>query len=166
MATNGGARPGAGRKPKADKYAGAINRAEKKIADKLPQLVDNLLKLANGGFEVVEEKWIPRAAFSLGDIIANQAGADTPEGKEAIENPFEMVLSERKSYIAQPDRASNQYLIDRIGGKPTIKVKDEDAQDKISMYGQLIQEMRKDRGLLDLESVDQDQDGLTGNGSI
>lgn len=44
----GGARPGAGRKPKADKYRPQINRAEKRIVDKLPQLVDRMLDLANG----------------------------------------------------------------------------------------------------------------------
>lgn len=45
---NGGARPGAGRKPKAEKYERQINSAEKKIADKLPFLVDKLLELSEG----------------------------------------------------------------------------------------------------------------------
>lgn len=45
---SGGRRPGAGRKPTAEKYAPKINAAEKKIADRLPGLVDNLLELANG----------------------------------------------------------------------------------------------------------------------
>lgn len=44
----GGARPGAGRKPKAEKYARPINAAEKKIADHLPLIVDALLELAQG----------------------------------------------------------------------------------------------------------------------
>jgi hypothetical protein len=44
----GGARPGAGRKPKAEKYRPAINKAEKKIVDKLPSIVDSMIDLAEG----------------------------------------------------------------------------------------------------------------------
>jgi hypothetical protein len=39
VAGHGGARAGAGRKPKANKHAGAVTRAEKKIRDGLPDLV-------------------------------------------------------------------------------------------------------------------------------
>lgn len=39
---------GRGRKPKSEQYAGAIRRAEKKIADQLPTLVERMLELANG----------------------------------------------------------------------------------------------------------------------
>jgi hypothetical protein len=45
---NGGARPGAGRKPKEEKFKVPIAKAEKKIADKLPMLVDKALELAEG----------------------------------------------------------------------------------------------------------------------
>lgn len=44
----GGPRTGAGRKPKADKYARDINAAEKKIRDKLPDIVDAQIALALG----------------------------------------------------------------------------------------------------------------------
>ena len=44
----GGARVGAGRKPKSERFAVAINRAEKNIADKLPSLIGSLLELARG----------------------------------------------------------------------------------------------------------------------
>ncbi len=53
MAGRGGARPGAGRKSKAEKYARPINAAEKQIVDKLPSIVDSLIRLAEGVF--VEE---------------------------------------------------------------------------------------------------------------
>jgi len=46
--TNGGARPGSGRKAKADKFAGTIARAERKIADRLPSIIDNMFELADG----------------------------------------------------------------------------------------------------------------------
>lgn len=48
MAGTGGARPGAGRPQKREKHAGPIARAEKRIADRLPEVVDRLLELANG----------------------------------------------------------------------------------------------------------------------
>lgn len=48
MAENGGARPGAGRKRKAVKFETQIQRAEKKIADKLPTLIDKAFELAEG----------------------------------------------------------------------------------------------------------------------
>lgn len=47
-ANHGGARPGAGRKPKADLFATPIRKAEKRIADRLPFLVDKLFELSEG----------------------------------------------------------------------------------------------------------------------
>jgi hypothetical protein len=115
---NGGARPRAGRKPKATKYELNVTQAEDKIVDHLPQILDNLLKLANGGFEVVENKWIPRSAFSLGDLLS---GVNSEDAEKAKLKPDERVLAESKTYFALPDRAANIYLIDRILGKPTQK---------------------------------------------
>jgi hypothetical protein len=49
MAENrGGARPGSGRKSSAAKHKGAIARAEKRIADRLPELIDRAFELAEG----------------------------------------------------------------------------------------------------------------------
>lgn len=48
MGQNGGARPGAGRKPKAEKFKQPIAKAEKKISDKLPWLIDQMMELATG----------------------------------------------------------------------------------------------------------------------
>jgi hypothetical protein len=59
---------GPGRRRKADKFARPIARAEKQIADRLPELIDNMLALASGD---------------------------------------------------PPDRQANEYLINRILGKPT-----------------------------------------------
>ena len=81
---NGGARPGAGRKRKADKYARDINKAEGIIRDRLPDLIGNLMVLADG-VKVERE-----------DLDGNTFVYQTP-----------------------PDRASNEYLINRIMGKPT-----------------------------------------------
>jgi hypothetical protein len=73
-----------GRPRRADKHAGAIAKAEQRIAQKLPQLIDNMLALSEGIW--VEEK--------------------TAEGLRIV-------------YKRAPDRAANEYLINRIMGKPT-----------------------------------------------
>jgi len=48
MAEHGGRRSGAGRKPRAERFARPIASAEKKIADRLPKLLDSLFELAEG----------------------------------------------------------------------------------------------------------------------
>ncbi|MGD9617155.1 MAG: hypothetical protein AB7W06_17405 [Alphaproteobacteria bacterium] len=76
-----------GRPRKAEKYGGHIARAEDLIADRLPQLVENLLKLAAG-------------------VLVQETGKDG--GTEIFSKP--------------PDRAANEYLLNRILGRPTDQV--------------------------------------------
>lgn len=45
---HGGARANAGRRAKAEKFAAPIAAAEQRIADRLPQLIDNMFALADG----------------------------------------------------------------------------------------------------------------------
>ncbi len=85
MGQNGGARPGAGRKRKDEKFKAPIAKAEKRIADRLPQLIDNLFELADG---VTVQETDPKT------------GATTV-------------------YTRPPDRQANEYLLNRIMGKPT-----------------------------------------------
>lgn len=101
-----------GRPKKADKFAAPVARAEKQIVDKLPSLIENMLILANGGYERIEEQWAPAGSLFIGS------------GKDAVpmypdKEPDELVLVKRTRSIADKDRAANQYLIDRIMGKPT-----------------------------------------------
>ena len=112
--THGGARPGSGRKRKADKYERKINAAEKKIADRLPELVDNLLILASGGYERVKEKWEPAGTVYIG------SGEDKFKAFPDKDDD-ELVLVERSREVADRDRAANVYLLDRIIGKPTTR---------------------------------------------
>lgn len=81
---NGGARPGAGRKSKAVKYAGQVVEAENRIADRLPALIDNMFALADG-------------------VTVQEA---TYDGTTRV-------------FTRPPDRQANEYLINRILGKPT-----------------------------------------------
>jgi len=99
------------------------------IADNLPQLVANLIRLANGGFDRREERWEPAAIVTVEDTLR------TPDGQTMFDVqgkpirirrpafpdivPTEFVIVERRQLRAEPDRAANEYLIDRVMGKPT-----------------------------------------------
>lgn len=111
MAGTGGRREGAGRPRKADKYAGAIAKAEKRIADQLPGLIDNMLHLAYGGYERIEEQWTPAGSLWLGS-------GDSLRPMYPQLEPGALVLVKRTITIADKDRLANEYLINRIMGKP------------------------------------------------
>lgn len=93
----GGKRAGAGRKTKeATKLREDFNAATNQtLIGWLPDLLKNLKKLADGGFERVEEK------FEADPVV-----------------PGLMVLVERKREVAEPDRAANEYLVNRLLGRP------------------------------------------------
>jgi len=106
---------GPGRPRKADKYGGHIAQAEDLIADRLPKIIDNLIKLADGGYERVEEEWLPAALVTIGSgEFEMKAFPDKPDD--------ELVLVKRKVSHADSDRVANIYLADRLMGKPTDKV--------------------------------------------
>ena len=95
MAANGhgGARSNAGRRASEVRklLEKPIQVAEKRIADRLPSLIDNLLILANG--VLVEDV----------NIVTGEVGV----------------------YKKPPDRQANEYLINRVMGKPTDKTEAE-----------------------------------------
>lgn len=118
----GGSRPGAGRKRTRDKNAGAVIKAEKQIRDKLPELVEGLVKLALG-------------------VTVQETDQDT--GGLTV-------------YTKPPDFKAGSYLVNRIMGTPVQRTKDEDSDQKLSAYGQLIHELRASRGLSPLDADDDD----------
>lgn len=113
--SHGGKRAGAGRKPKEVTVAReAFTQAiERQIAALVPRLVANLMVLANGGYERVEEKYAP------GEETAPEGGDAKGKAKAKKPGPG-MVLVERKVSVAEPDREANRYLLDRLLGKPAI----------------------------------------------
>ena len=120
---SGGLRAGAGRPAKPNHQA-TIERAEKRIADRLPTIIDNLFHLADGGYERIEEEYEPAGTV----IVAGSEIVETERGPRAVkvqrpafpELPADqMVLVRRRVSIADKDRAANIYLADRILGKPT-----------------------------------------------
>jgi hypothetical protein len=75
---------GPGRPANADKFAGAIAKADTRIAKNLVRYIENMEAIADGIFQ--EEQ--------------------TEDGPRIV-------------YQRPPDRAANEYLINRIMGKPT-----------------------------------------------
>lgn len=114
---SGGYRTGAGRKRKLEKYQSAIEKAELDIGDNLPRILQNLYHLADGGYERVEEEWQPA---KLVTITKHDQEKDQFYTVPAFpdKEPDEMVLVKRKVSIADKDRTANQYLVDRVMGKP------------------------------------------------
>lgn len=114
---NGGARPGAGRKRKYEKYQTAIEKAELRIAQKLPEILDNLEVLADGGQQVETKK------FQLAGLvtITKQDKEGNSYQVPAFPNldPLEEVMVERTVVTAGRDLRANQYLADRVMGRPT-----------------------------------------------
>lgn len=120
---HGGARSGAGRKPKLQKFEAQIDAAERRIADQLPQLLDNLQVLANGGFDQVSETWEPAGLIQISkEVVTGEGTVSVRELAFPHLDPEQLVCVRRTRSIAAPDRAANIYLVDRILGKPTARV--------------------------------------------
>lgn len=81
---HGGARPGAGRKPKREVFEGEITKADRRLAKNLIRHIENMERLANG-------------------ILVQETNTKT--GATFV-------------YVASPDRQANEYLINRVMGKP------------------------------------------------
>ncbi len=126
MAGKGGARPGAGRKPKAVKYERPINAAEKQIVQKLPAIMREQIRLALGGIETVKEEWEPAGLVQIDGEIVNPDGKSLRVKQLAFPGlpADQLVLVKKTIEQTLPDRAAGQYLIDRIHGKPTVHVED------------------------------------------
>jgi len=82
---NGGARPGAGRKPRAKKFESIIQKADNRIAENLVRYIENMERLADG--VLVED--------------------------------VNVLTAKTFVYQEPPNRQANEYLINRVMGKPT-----------------------------------------------
>ena len=145
---HGGARPGSGRKPRAERFASEIELAERRCADRLPQVLDNLELIADGESPKIEERWEAAGSVMIEVQAKGPAGEllFTPSGRPSMvkalafpgRGPEELVLVERKVITAGPDFKANEYLADRILGKPTAAVeltgKDGEALEVIQVY--------------------------------
>ena len=133
---HGGSRPGAGRKSKVEKYGAKMDAGDAFVASRLLKYYRNLDKLADGGVELVKETW--KAACTVliddlardeltGEIVVDQRGKPTKihvSGFPKLE-PDTLVLVTRIVEQTEPNVIANQYLIDRLQGKPTASVEAE-----------------------------------------
>lgn len=119
----GGARANAGRKKKAEIYASEIAAAERRIADRLPRVVDNLMLLADGGYEQISETYEPAGLIQITkEVITSEGTVSVKELAFPELDPEHLVCVRRTRSIAAPDRAANIYLLDRILGRPVAAV--------------------------------------------
>lgn len=108
MAGTGGARPGAGRKRKAQKFETQIQKAESMIADRLPWLVEKAFELAEG---VAVEKYnslgVPMVYQLPPDLGAIKYLADRIMGKPTerkeltLDKPLEEMTDDELKSILQ-----------------------------------------------------------------
>ena len=120
---HGGARVGAGRKPHKNKYATQVGAIHDRIANRAPQLLDNLELLADGGYEQITEVWEPAGLITIQKTVETKDG--TVRGTELAYPelpPEQLVCVRRTRSVAAPDRKANEYLINRIAGTPTQRL--------------------------------------------
>lgn len=136
----GGARKNSGRKPKPANeirkeivaaeggdldVMAALDEALKAVA---PRCVANLVKLANGGLVEVEETLEPAGTVTVKVLVLDKAGEPVLDfnGKPVLAEqllypdlpPGQLVVTSRKTGTLHADRQANQYLLDRVMGKP------------------------------------------------
>lgn len=123
-APRGGKRAGAGRPRKVVTHEAPIKRAEKKFADRLPELADNVLSLAAGGHETYVLTFEPAGTVIVDDteVVETEKGAISLKIKRLAfpdKKPDELVLVRKVISIAAPNLAANVYGLDRIMGRAT-----------------------------------------------
>lgn len=121
--SHGGARANSGRKPKRIKYSAPVNKSEKKLAAHLEKAAENLIVLADGGFLRITRVMKMAGSLTKSEFVEKEG----PRGgitMQRIEVPMfpdlpaeQLICVEEKHEIAEPDRAANEYLFDRIGGR-------------------------------------------------
>lgn len=128
MTTNGwgGARPGSGRKRISERYASQVESFYDLAAPTLPDRYAALDRLARGGFEQVVETWEPAG------LVTVQKTLETSEGATRVTElafphlpPEQLVCVRRVVRVAAPDRKANEYLIDRVAGRPVATVEEQ-----------------------------------------
>lgn len=118
-------------KRKVNLHAAEILAAKNTAAAQLVHYVHNLQTLADGGFESVDEEWVPAGLVLIDEqpdedpIGAALGQANTrhqrrPRKVLAFPDlpPAQLVLVKRRRSVLAPDKVANMYLLDRIIGKP------------------------------------------------
>lgn len=124
---HGGSRKNAGRPRNQEKYAEQIASFHDLAAADLDTRFTALQQLADGGFEEIEEEWIPAGLIQINKMVeTKEAGAIRVTELAFPELPPEqLVCVKRRRSVAAPDFRANAYLVDRVAGKPVATVEGE-----------------------------------------
>lgn len=123
----GGARPGGGRPRTRDIFHSIVREAEGKIADKLPLIVDDILRLAQGQYSETRLEMEPAGTLYRDDYV--NSTIDTDKGVRNIykrvkvpmypeKPPDEMVVTKQVETNFAPNLHACIYLMNRIMGPP------------------------------------------------
>ena len=138
MAGKGGSIPGSGRQSNAAKHEVQITKFTDLAASGLSQCFDNLATLADGGYERTEIKYEPARLIKRKDLARDKDGnvIRDARGKPTIVEVLEFpdadgdvwIETERKVIKLGPDFRANEYLVDRVMGRPrqAVEVTGED----------------------------------------
>jgi len=120
---HGGKRAGAGRPPNSEIFAAAIASFHERAAADLDTRYERLAYLADGGYAEVEEQFEPAGMIQISEEVITKTGTFSVK-KLAFPDlpPKELVCVRQVRRTAAPDRLANQYLIDRVAGKPVAAV--------------------------------------------
>jgi hypothetical protein len=119
--TNGGARPGAGRKPNSERYAEQLGTAADHLASRLLEVAEAQAQLALG--EIPGEKWVLAGLVTRKDVLRKKRPSDWP-----ADEPFDDVWTDDKGKPVVIDAPLFPELppgklirIEQYPGKPDIK---------------------------------------------
>lgn len=119
---HGGRRPGAGRKPKAERWRGKVKAGEKLIADEVLELIRELFRVAHG-YTYDEVTYVPAALVALKLDVVNDDGSVT-RGVERLAfpelAPDEPVAVKVVRKRVPADFRAIAYGIDRIFGRMAL----------------------------------------------
>ncbi len=121
---HGGARPGAGRKPKAERYAPEIESANDKVFDRLGDNVDALQARADNDLIVVHEEYAPAGTVTVDDVEIDGDGRVHKVKKPAFpgSDPKQLVLVKRRTVNNGPSETALIWLAEQGVGKPTQQI--------------------------------------------
>lgn len=84
------------------------------LTDNVLQNIEILQKLAQGGYAIIEEHWVPAAL-----VTVKMGGAEIPAFPDIVaEDPTKLILTLQVRRQATPDRAALIDLLNRTMGKP------------------------------------------------
>ncbi len=121
---HGGARNNSGRKSKRIKFAGPVGKLDKKLAAHVEKAAANLIQLADGGYERVTRVMKMAGSLTRSEFVEKEGprGGIIMLRKEVPMfpdlPPETLICVEERREWADPDRAANEYIIDRIAGRP------------------------------------------------